>query len=151
MLGPITHMFRLARAGRVIARHKVIPEDHLEEMPGPARLAYKIGGLGGAPETGGNPLASALTELGPTYIKLGQVLSLREDILPASITEELKNLLDRLPIVPFPRYLELLEEGLGRPVFSMFAWVDRRPVGSASIAQTHKATTVEGEPVIAAG
>ena len=44
MFGPITHMYRLARAGRVIARHKVIPEEHLDEMPTPARLVYKIGG-----------------------------------------------------------------------------------------------------------
>ena len=86
--------------------------------------------------------------LGPTYIKLGQVLSLREDILPKSITEELKNLLDRLPIVRFPRYKQLLEEGLGRPARDMFLTIAETPVGSASIAQTHRATTIEGEKVI---
>lgn len=93
-------------------------------------------------------LRRRLEILGPTYIKLGQVLSLREDILPVSITQELKNLLDRLPIVPFQRYQELLEEGLERPVGAMFAWISEVPVGSASIAQTHKATTIEGDRVI---
>jgi ubiquinone biosynthesis protein len=86
--------------------------------------------------------------LGPTYIKLGQVLSLRQDILPTTLTDELKNLLDRLPVVPFPRYLELVAEDLRRPVGEMFSWIDPVPVGSASIAQTHRATTVEGDDVI---
>jgi ubiquinone biosynthesis protein len=86
--------------------------------------------------------------LGPTYIKLGQILSLREDLLPPSITSELKNLLDRLPVVPFPRYLELITEDLGRPVGEMFTEVDPRPLGSASIAQIHRATTVDGDDVI---
>ena len=47
-----------------------------------------------------------LERLGPTYIKLGQILSLREDVLPKSVTDELKNLLDRLPVVAFERYSE---------------------------------------------
>jgi len=93
-------------------------------------------------------LRRRLEILGPTYIKLGQVLSLREDILPHAITEELKNLLSQLPIVPYPRYLELIEEGLRRPVREMFAYVEETPIGSASIAQTHRATTVEGDRVI---
>ena len=93
-------------------------------------------------------LRRRLEMLGPTYIKLGQVLSLREDILPRSVTDELKNLLTRLPIVPFHRYLELLATGLGRPVSTVFAQIDEVPVGSASIAQTHRATTLTGEKVI---
>ena len=93
-------------------------------------------------------LRRRLEILGPTYIKLGQVLSLREDILPRSITEELKNLLDRLPVVPFPRYLELIADDLGRSPGELFAWIDPRPLGSASIAQTHRARTHEGDEVI---
>ena len=58
-----------------------------------------------------------LEGLGPTYIKLGQILSLREDLLPRSITEELSaHLLDRLPAMPTERYLQLVEEQLGRPL-----------------------------------
>jgi len=89
-----------------------------------------------------------LETLGPTYIKLGQVLSLREDLLPVSITSELKNLLDRLPVVPFPRYLELITEDLGRRVEEMFSFIDPNPLGSASIAQIHRATTLDGDDVI---
>jgi ubiquinone biosynthesis protein len=93
-------------------------------------------------------LRRRLEILGPTYIKLGQVLALRQDILPASITDELKNLLDRLPVVPFDRYVGLIEEDLQRPVAEMYSWIDPIPTGSASIAQIHRATTREGDSVI---
>ncbi len=93
-------------------------------------------------------LRRRLELLGPTYVKLGQVLSLREDLLPRAVTSELKNLLDRLPAVPYERYLELVAEGLGRPVEEAFSWIEPIPAGSASIAQSHRATTIEGDPVI---
>lgn len=89
-----------------------------------------------------------LERLGPTYIKLGQILSLREDLLPAAITDELKNLLDRLPVVPFARYCELIEADLNRPIAACFAWVDEKPLGSASIAQIHRARLLTGEEVV---
>src|SRR3954452_24517859 len=93
-------------------------------------------------------LRRRLEILGPTYIKLGQVLALRQDILPATITDQLKNLLDRLPVVPFDRYLGMIEADVGRPVGEMYSWVDPIPTGSASIAQIHRATTHEGDSVI---
>jgi ubiquinone biosynthesis protein len=93
-------------------------------------------------------LRRRLEILGPTYIKLGQVLALRQDILPASVTDELKNLLDRLPVVPFDRYLRMIELDVGRPISDMYSWVDPIPTGSASIAQIHRATTLEGDSVI---
>lgn len=93
-------------------------------------------------------LRRRLEILGPTYIKLGQVLALRQDILPASITDELKNLLDRLPVVPFDRYLRIIEADVQRPIGEMYSWVDPIPTGSASIAQIHRATTLEGDSVI---
>ena len=93
-------------------------------------------------------LRRRLELLGPTYIKLGQILSLREDLLPPAVTGELKNLLDRLPAVPYPRFLELVSEGLGQPVAETFSWIEPLPAGSASIAQSHQATTVDGDQVI---
>lgn len=86
--------------------------------------------------------------LGPTYIKLGQILSLREDLLPKSITDELKNLLDRLPAVPYERLKELIAADLGRPLHQMFAWIDPVPLGSASLGQTHRARLVTQEKVV---
>lgn len=86
--------------------------------------------------------------LGPTYIKLGQILSLREDLLPRPITEELANLLDRLPAVPGKRFVELVSQHLGRPAEQAFAYIDPQPLGSASIGQIHLARTYEGDRVI---
>ena len=93
-------------------------------------------------------LRRRLEMLGPTYIKLGQVLALREDLLPPFVTEELKNLLDKLPVMPFPDYLERVAKGLGRPVDEMFSFIDPKPLGSASIGQIHRARTVGGDDVI---
>lgn len=89
-----------------------------------------------------------LERLGPTYIKLGQILSLREDLLPKSITDELENLLDHLPVVTFERYQELIEADLKRPLNTIFRWIDPSPLGSASLAQTHRARLLTGERVV---
>jgi ubiquinone biosynthesis protein len=93
-------------------------------------------------------LRRRLELLGPTYIKLGQVLALREDLLPRFITSELKNLLDKLPVMPFPMFLDRVARGIGRPVDECFSWVDPAPLGSASIGQIHAARTIDGDDVI---
>ena len=93
-------------------------------------------------------LRRRLELLGPTYIKLGQVLALRADLLPRPVTDELKNLLDRLPVVSFERFMEIVVDDVHRSAEEMFTWVDPEPLGSASIAQTHRATIRSGEHVI---
>ena len=93
-------------------------------------------------------LRRRLERLGPTYIKLGQILSLREDLLPRPITDELKHLLNQLPVVPLEVLQVLIEKDLKRPVGSMFLSIDPIPLGSASIGQTHRATTLDGEHVL---
>ncbi len=89
-----------------------------------------------------------LEKLGPTYIKLGQILSLREDILPKTITDELKSLLDTLPAVSYERFKELISESLDLPLNTMYRWIDPLPLGSASLAQTHRARLVTNEKVV---
>ena len=93
-------------------------------------------------------LRRRLERLGPTYIKLGQILSLREDLLPKNITTELKSLLNQLPVVPLPVLVAIIEKDLRRPIAALFLQIDPIPLGSASIGQTHRATTLEGDPVI---
>jgi ubiquinone biosynthesis protein len=89
-----------------------------------------------------------LEKLGPTYIKLGQILSLREDLLPKTITDELKMLLDKLPAVSYERFKELIVDSLERPLNTMYRWIDPNPLGSASLAQTHRARLVSNEKVV---
>jgi ubiquinone biosynthesis protein len=93
-------------------------------------------------------LRRRLEILGPTYVKLGQILSLRLDILPEVVTEELRNLLSRLPPVPFEAIVEIVEEDLGRSLDATFAYVDPDPLGSASIAQSHRARLHNDEQVL---
>ena len=93
-------------------------------------------------------LRRRLELLGPTYIKLGQILSLREDLLPRPVTDELQHLLGRLPALHFTDFEALVERELGRPLDEMFLRVEPEPLGSASIAQIHRATTREGDPVV---
>ncbi len=93
-------------------------------------------------------LRRRLEILGPTYIKLGQIMAIREDLLPRAITRELQNLFDRLPAIPFIQLREIIERGLGRPLEQSFRSVSETPLGSASIAQAHLAETLEGERVV---
>lgn len=93
-------------------------------------------------------LRMRLELLGPTYIKFGQILALREDILPKAVTKELNNLLDRLPEIPFREIKEIIETSLEKPLDNCFISVNNSPIGSASIAQTHLAETKEGDKVV---
>ncbi len=93
-------------------------------------------------------LRRRLEILGPTFVKLGQILAIREDLLPDSVTSELRNLFDRVPEVPFSEVRRIIERDLKRPLERVFADVEQEPLGSASIAQAHLATLPDGEKVV---
>jgi len=90
----------------------------------------------------------ALEQLGPTFVKLGQILSTREDLLPPEWTEELNKLYSAVAPVPFDDLLPQVEKALGRSPFDVFAVLERQPYAAASIAQIHRATLTNGTPVI---
>jgi ubiquinone biosynthesis protein len=93
-------------------------------------------------------LRPAFERLGPTYIKLGQIISSGEGIFPEELVEEFRLLRDRVPPEPFETVRRTLEEDLGRPLSEVFVSFDRTPIASASIAQVHAATLRTGERVV---
>jgi ubiquinone biosynthesis protein len=93
-------------------------------------------------------LRRAAEKLGPTYIKLGQIISSGEGIFPAELVAEFKLCRDRVPAEPFRVVREVIEADLGRPLDEVFRWVDRTPLAAASIAQVHAATLRTGERVV---
>jgi ubiquinone biosynthesis protein len=121
-------LFRLRAAPAWVFRRFISPE--IRELPFPAQLRRR------------------LEILGPTYIKFGQILSLRLDVLPEAVTEELRNLLSRLPPVPFEAIVEIVELDLSRSLPELFSEVDPEPLGSASIAQSHRAVLHGGDRVL---
>lgn len=90
----------------------------------------------------------ALEDLGPIYVKFGQALSTRKDLVPEDIADELVKLQDRVP--PFPKEIaiRIIENELGMPLSKAFAWFDPEPLASASVAQVHAAELHDGGKVV---
>ena len=86
--------------------------------------------------------------LGPAFIKVGQILAGRPDLVPAEWVREFEKLQDNVPAVPFSVLKPMLEEELGRPLENCFASFDTEPMASASIAQVHAARTLDGDDVV---
>jgi ubiquinone biosynthesis protein len=92
-------------------------------------------------------LRLALEKLGPIFVKFGQVLSTRRDLLPLDVADELARLQDRVPPFPAAQAAALVEKAFGKPTDELFASFDAEPVASASIAQVHFATMKDGREV----
>jgi ubiquinone biosynthesis protein len=122
---------------------------------GAVRLGIWLFVWGGAPPRRPAALAAlrgwmlrqAMTALGATFIKLGQVMSSRPDLFEPQIIDQLRRLQDRLPPFGFRRVRATVEAELGRPLAEVFADFERRPVAAASVAQVHRAHLLDGREV----
>jgi ubiquinone biosynthesis protein len=143
----ITHLWRLLKWGRTLARHGAltgIEEDPL--TPPPVRRLVRIARLGARiPPT--PDYAKALQEIGPAAIKLGQALSTRPDLVGERAADNLSQLQDDLPPAPFEAIKRTIESSFGLPIEALFTEFDETPIGAASIAQVHKAKTTDGRDV----
>ncbi len=92
-------------------------------------------------------LVEDLKNMGPTYIKLGQLLSTRPDLLPDEYLEALANLQDNVSPVPFEDIRKIIEEELGTKISKAFNFFEEKPIASASIGQVHRAELLSGKPV----
>ncbi|MES2215441.1 MAG: AarF/UbiB family protein, partial [Pseudomonadota bacterium] len=92
----------------------------------------------------GEALSLALQKLGPVYIKLGQTLSTRADIIGPDLASSLAGLQDKLPPFSHDKAIKIFESETGRQIADIFAEFDKAPVAAASIAQVHKATLQGG-------
>ena len=99
-------------------------------------------------EPRGERLRKAIEELGPIYVKFGQILSTRRDLLPKDIAQELAKLQDKVPPFPGSEARSIIEEAYERPLNDVFLEFDEFPLASASIAQVHAARLKDGREII---
>lgn len=148
----VGNVVRLAEVVQVLVRHgfaDLVRRAGLHEGI-PAKLLRGlrlIDAPSGEPETSGRRLRAALSELGPTFVKCGQILSTRPDLVGAALSSELERLQDRVAALPFERMAPVIEEALRGKVHDLFAEFDTEPVAAASLSQVYRATLKSGQRV----
>ena len=147
-MGRIRLVLRLLGIQRTLIRHG------LEEIVWATHLFRPIGWLRrmvprrSRRESLGARIRKALEELGPIFVKFGQAVSTRRDLLPADIADELAKLQDRVPPFPSEEALQILAAAFGQTADELFAGFEREPLAAASVAQVHGATLRGGESVV---
>jgi ubiquinone biosynthesis protein len=149
MIRTFADISRLHHAARTLARHDaLVPREYLAAMPLGARIARRLLGTrerDDAVSPPGERLARALESLGPAYVKLGQVLATRPDLIGADVAQALEQLQDRLPPFDSEEAKRAVELGLGKPLGETFVTFGDG-VAPASIAQVHEAETADDPP-----
>jgi ubiquinone biosynthesis protein len=146
-LSDIGHIWRLIGWGRVLARHGALRGIERDaNTPAPVRRLCQVARFGTL-QPALPDYAGAFRAIGPAAIKLGQTLATRPDLVGDEAASNLLELQDRLPPVEFAAIRATIEKSFERPLESLFATFDPDPVGAASIAQVHRATTTDGRAV----
>jgi ubiquinone biosynthesis protein len=148
MFEALADYMRLARAGMVMARHDVvIPAEYRTRAPWPARLAGTLlrilPGGGGRGERPGQRFARALEKLGPAWIKLGQFLATRPDVIGVQAANDLGRLKDALPPFSAAEVQKALKAAFGAEADRLFPKIGA-PIAAASVAQVHRIETPDG-------
>lgn len=141
-------VLRLLRIARVVVRYGL--DEFLlghERVRGLSRLVRGLCFWRDLSAPRGERLRCALEDLGPIFVKFGQVLSTRRDLMPPDIADELAKLQDRVPAFSGDVAVAVIEAELKRPLDELYAEFDRTPVASASIAQVHAARLPDGRKV----
>jgi len=143
----VTHLWRLLKWGRTLARYGALQGIEADPLTPPnVRRLCRVARFGlTMPAT--PDYAAALQAIGPAAIKLGQALSTRPDLVGDDAAANLLQLQDSLPPEQFPAIKSAIEQALEAPLDTLFREFDEEPVGSASIAQVHRAVTTEGREV----
>jgi ubiquinone biosynthesis protein len=146
VISATAHLLRLTRAGFVFAREGVLSLVDTRPLPVPAKAAVALGRLIERPNAkdGSSRLAAALSKLGPSYVKLGQFLATRPDVVGSTIARDLESLQDKMPPFPQTEAEATVVAALGKPVATAYASFGR-PVAAASIAQVHRAEVGKGD------
>jgi len=147
MTTTVTHLWRLLKWGRTLARHGALRGIERDpNTPAPVRRLARIARFGArVPKQ--PAYADAFQAIGPAAIKLGQTLATRPDIVGEVAAHDLLRLQDALPPLPFSVIREAMERSFERPLTDLFASIDETPIGAASIAQVHAAITTDGRKV----
>lgn len=147
MTRPTTHILRLLKWGRILARHGALRGlERDPNTPAPVKRLFRIARFGTIqPKL--PDYAGAFRAIGPAAIKLGQTLATRPDLVGEEAARNLLSLQDKLPPVPFDEIVQEIEAGLDGRMDDFFTHVEPEPVGAASIAQVHRAVTLEGRDV----
>ena len=148
----VSHLPRLLKILRVVGKYRL--DEFLVQQPGAwwIRLfltPYRIGTYANSTnDSKSRRLRLAMEELGPIYIKFGQLLSTRRDFLDKELADELQSLQDNVPPFTSPSIESIIEDALGLETKSVFGKLDSEPFASASVAQVHKAELLGGEEVV---
>jgi ubiquinone biosynthesis protein len=147
MTRPSVHIWRLLKWGRTLARHGALRGiEHDPNTPHPVKRLCRVARFGTIqPKV--PDYAAAFQDIGPAAIKLGQSLATRPDLVGEEAAHNLLTLQDSLPPVPFAAVCAEIARSFDAPVETLFSEIDPEPVGSASIAQVHRAVTTDGKLV----
>ncbi|GAB5452269.1 MAG: ubiquinone biosynthesis regulatory protein kinase UbiB [Halioglobus sp.] len=145
----------MSRATRLLKILRTVARYRLDELIDPTRLTT-VQKAALAPLRLQRPpdmpraerLRMALEDLGPVFIKFGQMLSTRRDLLPEDIADELAQLQDNVPPFPETQSIAMIEQALGQTVATLYAEFESTPMASASVAQVHRASLHSGEKVV---